>query len=42
MDEGWTIKPKTPEPPLEPSKEFFVQETGTNILSGKVSLFHLV
>ena len=36
MDEGWTLKPESPEPPLEPAKEFFVQEPATDSISGKV------
>jgi len=42
MDDGWTIKPETPEPPVEPAKQFFVQEpSGTDIglLSGKVCIY---
>nr|CAB3243492.1 glutamate-rich protein 6-like [Phallusia mammillata] len=35
MDEGWTIRPMTPPTPPEPAKEFFVQDVGTDIVSGK-------
>ncbi|CAK8690701.1 unnamed protein product [Clavelina lepadiformis] len=35
MEEGWTIRPVTPPSPVEPAKEFFVQDSGADIVSGK-------
>lgn len=36
MEEGWTIRPITPPTPPEPAKDFFIQDAGGDIISGKV------